>query len=315
MLAAACQPSTNLHYTSNGNFSGSTYTPAWDRFNLADVSSVGMVNSLPSGVKGLVYIGQCSGVTPSFTNAVQPFLGNARVFGFYLMDEPDPTGRYSALCPPANLKAESDYIHYFFGSAKTFIIEMNLGASSAPTYAGGYTPGNSDIDLYGLDPYPCRSELNGCNDNIITLAVKAAESAGIPEADIVPVYQAFGGGYFADDGGGQWILPTARKRRPSSTPGGRSSPPRSSTTPTPGGHNATTSPCRGPRRSSRCSPATTRDHPAPGAEPRWWSVLWRAIYSPRSFSTRLLIPLVVRETSRHDPLRRCRLSIEICRPP
>ena len=54
-----------------------------------------------------------AGVTPSFTNVVQPFLGNARVFGFYLMDEPDPTGRYSALCPPANLKAESDYIHYF----------------------------------------------------------------------------------------------------------------------------------------------------------------------------------------------------------
>ena len=112
---------------------------------------------------------------------------------------------------------------------------MNLGASSAPTYAGGYTPRNSDIDLYGLDPYPCRSELNGCNDNIITLAVKAAESAGIPEADIVPVYQAFGGGFFADDGGGQWILPLPRKRRPSSTPGGRSFPPRSSTTPTPWG--------------------------------------------------------------------------------
>jgi hypothetical protein len=53
--------------------------------------------------------------------------------------------------------------------------------------------------------------LNGCNDNIINLAVNAAESAGIPEADIVPVYQAFGGGYFTDDGGGQWILPTAQQ--------------------------------------------------------------------------------------------------------
>ena len=141
VLAAACQPSTNLHYTSNGNFSGSTYAPGWDRFNLADVSSVGMVNSLPSGVKGLVYIGQCSGVTPSFTNVVQPFLGNARVFGFYLMDEPDPTGRYSALCPPANLKAESDYIHYFFGSAKTFIIEMNLGAVERSDLRRGLHPG------------------------------------------------------------------------------------------------------------------------------------------------------------------------------
>jgi hypothetical protein len=150
VLASPRQPSTNLHYTSTGNFSGSTYTPGVDRFNLADVSSVGMADSLPSRVKALVYIGQCGGVTQSFKNAVKPFIGNARVFGFYLMDEPDPTGRYSALCPPANLKAESDYIHSSFGSAKTFIIEMNLGASSAPTYAGGYTPGNSEIDLYGV---------------------------------------------------------------------------------------------------------------------------------------------------------------------
>jgi hypothetical protein len=204
VLAAACQPSTNLHYTSNGNFSGSTYLPGVDGFNLADVSSVSVVNELPAGVKGLVYLGLCTGATTAFTSAVQPFIGNPNVYGFYVLDEPDPS-----TCPAANVKAESDWIHAYDPGTKTFILEENLDASSSPSYVGGYTPANSDIDLYGLNAYPCRSELNGCNDNIINLTVKAAESAGIPEADIVPVYQAFGGGTYTDDGGGHWILPTA----------------------------------------------------------------------------------------------------------
>jgi hypothetical protein len=58
-------------------------------------------------------------------------------------------------------------------------------------------------------PPPCHRELKGCNDNIINLAVKAAESAGIPEADIVPAYQAFRRGTHTEDGRGHWIVPTA----------------------------------------------------------------------------------------------------------
>jgi hypothetical protein len=41
------------------------------------------------------------------------------------------------------------------------------------------------------------------------LAVTAAEKEGIQLADIVPVYQAFGGGTWIDDGGGSYQLPTA----------------------------------------------------------------------------------------------------------
>src|SRR5206468_5239291 len=43
----------------------------------------------------------------------------------------------------------------------------------------------------------------------ITSAVAAAEAAGIPLGSIVPVYQAFGGGSWADDGGGKYTLPTS----------------------------------------------------------------------------------------------------------
>ncbi|HEV3369122.1 MAG TPA: hypothetical protein VG074_06140 [Acidimicrobiales bacterium] len=195
--------SAGLHYAPNGDFSGNTYLLGAYGFNLADVGDVSQANALPAGVKGLVYLGLCTGVTSAFTTAVHPYVGNQKVFGFYLMDEPNPSS-----CSAANLKAESDWIHANDPGTKTFIIEENLSSTDHPTYVGGFNPANSDIDLYGLDPYPCRSELgNACHYGWIGLAVKAAKADGIPLADIVPVYQAFGGGTETDDGGRSYSLP------------------------------------------------------------------------------------------------------------
>jgi hypothetical protein len=148
-----------------------------------------------------------AGATSSFQSAISSFIGDAKVFGFYLMDEPDPSS-----CSAANLKSESDWIHANDPGTKTFIMEQDLSSSNHPTYQGGYNPDNSDVDLYGLDPYPCRSENPAtapCAYSWLGLAVTAAEAARIPLADIVPVYQAFGGGSFVDDGGGSYQLPTA----------------------------------------------------------------------------------------------------------
>jgi hypothetical protein len=187
--------------------SGSTYGPGADGFDLADVSSNAATEALPAGVKGLEWIGSCAGATPAFDSTIEGYVGDPKVFGFYLMDEPDPSS-----CPAANLKAESDFIHANDPGTDTFIIEQDLSSSNHPTYQGGYTPANSDIDLYGLDPYPCRSENPAsapCAYSWLGLAVGAAENAGIPLADIVPVYQAFGGGAWVDDGGGSYQLPTA----------------------------------------------------------------------------------------------------------
>jgi len=207
-------PATGLHYAPNHNFDSSgSYAPARAGFNLADLSGVSTLNALPSGVKGLVWLGLCNGADSTFINAVKPFVGNPKLFGFYLMDEPDPTGQWNPLCPAANLLAESDWIHANVPGAKTFIALMNFGSTKSPTYANTYNPGNSHIDLYGLDPYPCRSELGGCDYNRITVAVAAAEAAGIPVASLVPVYQAFGGGNWADDGGGYYLLPTASQEQ------------------------------------------------------------------------------------------------------
>jgi len=202
---ASIGPATNLHYAPNGNFdSNGNYLPGADGFNLADVSDVGTLNSLPTGVVGLVWVGLCNGVDSTFTATIQPFIGNPKLFGFYLMDEPDPTGQYAPLCTAANLMAQSDWIHAHLPAAKTFIVMMNMGTPTSPTYANTYNPANTHIDLFGLDPYPVRPQFTGgVNYNVISAGVSAAEAEGIPANSIVPVYQAFGGGGFTT-----YTLPT-----------------------------------------------------------------------------------------------------------
>ena len=104
---------SNANFDSNGN-----YLPGADGFNLADVSDVDTLNSLPSGVVGLVWVGLCNGADSTFTATIQPFIGNPKLFGFYLMDEPDATGQYAPLCTAANLMAESNWIHAHVPGAK-----------------------------------------------------------------------------------------------------------------------------------------------------------------------------------------------------
>jgi Bacterial Ig-like domain len=201
-MATTLGPNTSLHYTANGNFVNGVYTPAADGFNLADVGSADMLNYLPTGVKGLVYVGMTDGVTAAFKALVDACKGNPNLYGFYLADEPGASPTIAA-----NLMAEADYIHANLPGAKTFMVEQNLSSNTSPTYY--YTPANTHIDLFGLDPYPVQTNVpNNLDYNIIPLAVAEAEKVGIPLADIVPVYQAFGGGSYST-----WILPTATQEQ------------------------------------------------------------------------------------------------------
>ena len=195
-------PITSLHYTANGNFVGSTYAPAADGFNLADIGSASQLSELPTGTKALVYLGMTGGATASFQAAVQPFIGSSQVYGFYLADEPSPSAATAA-----NLKAESDWIHANDPGAKTFMVEENASGNLTPSYY--YTPANTGIDLFGLDPYPVQTNVpNNYDLSIIPLAVQEAESIGIPQKDLVPVYQTFGGGNYST-----YILPTAAQEQ------------------------------------------------------------------------------------------------------
>jgi Ca2+-binding RTX toxin-like protein len=201
-------PQTSLHYAAGGNFSGAEgdqYAPGVDGFNLADVSSVWSLNHLPAGVKGLVWLGTSNGADANFQSLATPFLNNPNLYGFYLADEPDPTGQWGTQISAANLKSQSDWIHAHAPGAKTFMVMMNMGTPDNPSYANTYNPANTDIDLFGLDPYPFRPQFaNGADYGIIGAAVSAAEASGIPLSQIVPVYQSFGGGGYSS-----WTMPTA----------------------------------------------------------------------------------------------------------
>lgn len=202
-----------LHEASNDNFDAAhRFAPGALGFDLAEVTSPADLNNVPSGVRALVWLGRCDGATPGFAAAVQPYLNSPKVFGFYLLDEPDPNGRWKKLCPAQHLAAESDYLHQHMPGTKTFFLMMDLGMAAAPDYTNrgdSYTPSNTHIDLVGIDPYPCRSELHGCDLGQIPAFVRAATSIGWPVSSIVPVFQAFGGGRWRDDNGAPWLLPTA----------------------------------------------------------------------------------------------------------
>jgi hypothetical protein len=198
-------PLTAYHYAPNGNDTSSYNLagyPGSDGFNIADVSSQSALDALPSGVKGLVYLGYTNGADSSFISLVTPFVGDSKVFAFYIADEPDPSS-----VPAADLKAEADWIHTHDPGAPTFITEFNSSSTlTNPSY--GYYPANTDIDYYGLDPYPVQiiywSFPGSMNLAVIPAAVGAATSLGISISQIIPIYQAFGGGAYA-----QWIVPTA----------------------------------------------------------------------------------------------------------
>jgi hypothetical protein len=275
-------PQTSLHYATSGNWvGGSAQAVANLGFNVIDVdgSSPGLMPYLPAGTKALIYIGTCTGADSTFTTTVGAFSSYAsQIYGFYLMDEPDPTGLYATQCLPANLKAESDYLHTNFSGTKTFIVMQNLGTPTTPAFLQGgeasftgsisgttltipgaitgtlgpfpvvlsgtgaaantlitagsgtsytvsisqtvgseamtasypfYSPGDTDIDQFGIDPYPCRNDppyiVNTCDDDIIAATLSVAEAApiGIPLSAVIPVYQAFGGGGYAS-----WLVPT-----------------------------------------------------------------------------------------------------------
>jgi hypothetical protein len=226
VTASNIGPVTYWHYSPNDNISVETYTPAACGFNVADVSDVDTLNSLPSGVMGLVWIGYSSGGADlTFQSIIAPFIGNPRVFGFYLADEPDITGTWGTYYSPANLQAQSDYIHANFPNAKTFIILANQGSDSRPSFiandkytgkSSSYTYYNTHIDLFGLDPYPIQSRfssklsLNGQQfiNNYISTYVAAAIASGITRSIIIPVYQTFG-----NYPGGDWVLPTATQEQ------------------------------------------------------------------------------------------------------
>lgn len=206
-----------LHYAPNHNFDkNGTYTPARAGFNVADVSQTHDLAAVGPDISVLVWVGLCHGVDETFMRIVNAYAQTPRLFGFYLMDDPDPRPTASVsnaahACSVANLRAEVDWIHDHVPGAQTIIVIMNLGDASHPSFRDSYEPTLSHIDLFGLAAYPCRTELRGCDQDVIDRYVAAATEAGIPTDCIVPIYQTFGGGGWKTDTGGNYAMPTVQQ--------------------------------------------------------------------------------------------------------
>ena len=198
------------HFAPNENFDTTgTFMPARAGFNLADVSSRRELDLLPDGIKGLVWVGQCEGVTTKFESMVGAVIDHPKAFGFYLVDDPDPTGRWRPQCKASDLRAKSDWIHDRRPEAVTFVALMNVGSSASPAFSAEYAPGNSHVDLFSIAPYPCRTDWAECDYVMIDRYIAASRDAGFPVSRIVPTFQSFGGGEWKTDSGGAYRLPSS----------------------------------------------------------------------------------------------------------
>ncbi|MEI8701258.1 calcium-binding protein [Mesorhizobium sp. ISC15] len=194
-----------LHFAAGG----SATEVASAGFNLVDVQYIDQVNELPDGTKAMVWLNEGEGVTQSFIDKVTPFLGNPKVFGFFLVDEPDPTGQYHTQVDAEDLKAESDWIHSRMPEAKTFITAMDMGSAENPDFSNTYNYDNTHIDLFGISAYPVRTGTDTVDYDMIDRTVAAAVESGIPTSQIVPIHQTFGGGNWTTNTGGKYVMPTA----------------------------------------------------------------------------------------------------------
>jgi hypothetical protein len=185
-------------------------------FNIIDVtgsktnpaSTLALVNDLPEGSQALVWVGNLGNAPkgqscpdPGFSDAefkaiVDILANNPKVFGYNLSDEPHPS-----VCPDAAnaIQARSDYIHTHAPGQKAYITVLD-GSNMCPEGVGceyhAFRPEITNVDLIGLDPYPCHFNGAGqpvpCDISVISQRVQSAIANGIPVSVIVPVFEAFG---------------------------------------------------------------------------------------------------------------------------
>ncbi len=224
---------TTSHYATNVR--GNVGLAAALGFNLLDVGGKtthparvrAAIAALPPGAKALVWVGNLdnspvssSCPPPGFTNRqfaaqVKALAHNPRVFGYYIADEPHPSN-----CPSAanDIKARADYIHLHAPGQYAFIVVLDGEAMCGNDLGCEYRalqPALTNVDYFGLDPYPCHYDSAGnkipCDVGMITARVNAAESNGIPVDTIVPVFQVFGQQGRTGGASQYYRLPSARE--------------------------------------------------------------------------------------------------------
>lgn len=197
-------------------------------YNVIDATpgEINEINKLPAGVQAMVWVGgaQCEAFSypfNSFKSFVNAQRNNSKIYGYFLYDEPkaQACSKYVDLKDSSDdIKGRADYIHCLSNDAskvnaageclesgKVVARKTDKKAFIIDEYDFAYdrvSKAKTHVDLFGIDPYPCRP--NGCKysgdpDYFKERIARAKQYYS--QANIVPVYQTFGG-----DG---WKMPTA----------------------------------------------------------------------------------------------------------
>ncbi|GAA0572735.1 hypothetical protein [Actinomadura livida] len=174
-------------------------------YDLVDVApDAEQVDGVPPGMEAMLWVGNyhCDDFVlgfQEFKDAVDRFGRDPRVFGWYLSDEPN-----AGDCPgvAGEIRRRAEYIERNAPGQVSFVSLTDFPMEPL-------TPGRVGVDLFGLDPYPCKGSadvLERCDIGAIDRMVRMADDAGIPRDRIAPVLQTFG--QSCSDGDKQYWLPT-----------------------------------------------------------------------------------------------------------
>lgn len=164
---------------------------------------------IPAGMRAMLWVGNftCDDFSLSFdafAAAVRRYGHDPRVYGWYLSDEPDP-GR----CPKVlgEIRRRADLVKAQAPGQIAFVSLTDWPMRDA-------TPAKLNVDVVGLDPYPCQggtSPRADCDIGAIDRMVRLADQAGIPRTSVAPVLQTFGQG--CSGGDKQYWMPTGAQFR------------------------------------------------------------------------------------------------------
>jgi hypothetical protein len=195
---------TDNHYISNLDDSTAPKKLGFTIFDTG--SSRAEIAALPDGVRALVWLGEkCpTRADAAFRRTVDRLAHKARVFGYYLSDEP-----HVDECPggPAALATRARYIRRASGGTQRSFIVLDKHNSNYKDYTA-FRPQVTRVSLVGLDAYPCNVDSATCEFSKINERVNAATKRNFPLRKIVPVYQAFGQENTSDP---YYRLPTAQE--------------------------------------------------------------------------------------------------------
>lgn len=191
MTAAVCFP-THAHAAPPSHYTVNLHDDYTDAvavgFDLMDVSSKSVMDSLPSGARGLFWIGNYSNTTCAFSLSDSQVAtiadrnrGDPKFSGiYYIADEP-----HTSNCPsaPADVAARTALVHSHDKNAKTFAIVLD-----GSNHRGEYKAFANSADYIGVDPYPCNvyNLAAGCDYTAMRNKIKAALTY-VPANRMVPV--------------------------------------------------------------------------------------------------------------------------------